>query len=111
MTNELVSPPAKHPLDNKVPPPFVTVLIGAGMWLVTVFEPALPLSRTLRVLAASQFSGVGIVVLASGFLAFRRSRTTINPVQIYRASALVTHGICRFARNPMYVGLTTLLTG
>jgi protein-S-isoprenylcysteine O-methyltransferase Ste14 len=93
-----------------MPPPIVTVLIGAAMWLVTFFEPALPLSRPLRVIVASLLLAIGIFVLASGVLAFRRSRTTIDPVQIHRASALVAHGIFRFTRNPMYVGSTMLLT-
>jgi protein-S-isoprenylcysteine O-methyltransferase Ste14 len=111
MTNESVSPPAMHPLDNKIPPPIVIVFVGAAMWLLTLFEPALPLTRPVRGIVASLLLGIGVFVLASGFFAFRRSRTTIDPVQIHRASALVTHGIFRFTRNPMYVGFTTLLTG
>ncbi|GIG24941.1 methyltransferase family protein [Cellulomonas denverensis] len=36
---------------------------------------------------------------------FRRSGTTINPVAVDRASTLVTTGIYRHTRNPMYVAM------
>jgi len=45
----------------------------------------------------------------SGLLAFRASRTTINPLQPQRASALVVGGVYRFTRNPMYVGMALFL--
>ena len=42
---------------------------------------------------------------------FRRNKTTINPVDLESASALVTSGVFRFSRNPMYVGFTAMLVG
>lgn len=44
-----------------------------------------------------------------GLIAFHRSRTTINPLRPERTSALVTQGIYRITRNPMYVGMALLL--
>ncbi|MEO7035757.1 MAG: isoprenylcysteine carboxylmethyltransferase family protein [Polyangiaceae bacterium] len=44
-----------------------------------------------------------------GIAEFRKSKTTIDPVRIANASALVTSGVFRITRNPMYVGLTALL--
>jgi len=43
-------------------------------------------------------------------MAFRRARTTINPVRIDQATRVVTGGSYRVTRNPMYVGLTARLT-
>jgi protein-S-isoprenylcysteine O-methyltransferase Ste14 len=40
---------------------------------------------------------------------FLRARTTINPLKPGNASALVAGGIYRFTRNPMNLGLATLL--
>lgn len=68
-------------LENKVPPPLVALpLIGAGL----------------------------LFVLAGG-ISFRRARTTVNPLKPEAASALVTSGIYRYTRNPMYVGFALWL--
>jgi protein-S-isoprenylcysteine O-methyltransferase Ste14 len=42
---------------------------------------------------------------------FLKARTTINPMRIDRASHLVTTGLYRFSRNPMYLGLMVTLSG
>jgi len=55
--------------------------------------------------------GLGILVMVFGMLAFRRAKTTINPVKIGAASSIVTGGVYRYTRNPMYVGLTLMLLG
>ena len=44
-------------------------------------------------------------------LTFRRARTTVNPLRPANASALVTTGPFALSRNPMYVGMATLLAG
>jgi protein-S-isoprenylcysteine O-methyltransferase Ste14 len=45
----------------------------------------------------------------AGLAAFRRARTTVNPLQPDRASALVSAGIYRYTRNPMYLALAMAL--
>ena len=55
------------------------------------------------------FAAAGLTFDLLGILAFRASRTTINPLKPERASALVTGGVYRVTRNPMYVGMTLLL--
>jgi len=51
-----------------------------------------------------------LLVAGSAMLAFRRAKTTVSPVQIDAASRVVSNGVYRHTRNPMYVGLTALLT-
>lgn len=50
------------------------------------------------------------MVLAGG-LAFRRARTTVNPLQPQSASSLVRGGIYSRTRNPMYLGFALVLLG
>ncbi len=57
-----------------------------------------------------------LVLCAGGFFAlsgtasFRRAKTTVNPLKPETASALVSTGIYRYSRNPMYVGFAMFLT-
>ena len=45
----------------------------------------------------------------AGAVAFRKYRTTVNPMHPESTTALVTTGIYSFTRNPMYVGLLLVL--
>jgi protein-S-isoprenylcysteine O-methyltransferase Ste14 len=51
--------------------------------------------------------GVAMNLVADG--AFRKAKTTVKPFQ--ESSALVTDGVFRITRNPMYVGFVLILTG
>jgi protein-S-isoprenylcysteine O-methyltransferase Ste14 len=44
-------------------------------------------------------------------MAFHRARTTVNPFKPTETSTIVTAGIYRVSRNPMYLGLLFLLAG
>ena len=98
-----------HWLERRIPPPVVGALVAASMWGLA------PLGPQFGRGAAIQYAAVAILGVAAlafdllGILAFRAARTTINPLKPERASALVTHGVYRITRNPMYVGLGLLL--
>ncbi len=96
-------------LENKIPPPFVAPAVGLGMWAATGFMVPLPPLSPVRVLPVIMVSVVSLGVAGSAVAAFARARTTIDPVNIETASRLVTHGVFRLTRNPMYLGLTGAL--
>lgn len=52
----------------------------------------------------------GAAVALAGVAAFRRAKTTVNPLTP-GASALVTTGIYGWTRNPMYLGMLLVLLG
>jgi protein-S-isoprenylcysteine O-methyltransferase Ste14 len=96
-------------LELKVPPPVITGVVAAAMWgLVRVF-PDFQISYGMRVPVAVLIALAGIALAASGIVAFRRARTTINPHRPGEAAALVSSGPYRFTRNPMYVGMLLVL--
>jgi protein-S-isoprenylcysteine O-methyltransferase Ste14 len=97
-------------LELKIPPPVVAILIATAMWGVSSHQPSLSLVPALRPFLAAALAIIGVTFDLLGLLAFRRSRTTINPMKPGKASALVTGGVYRVTRNPMYVGLALLLT-
>ncbi|MEM7274038.1 MAG: isoprenylcysteine carboxylmethyltransferase family protein, partial [Actinomycetota bacterium] len=55
--------------------------------------------------------GVGIGLGVAGIVTFSRVGTTVDPHRIENASILVTEGIYRFTRNPMYLGLVLVCAG
>ena len=96
-------------LDNKVPPPAVALLIAATMWHLSSYELALSLSAEMSEILILFLVIVGVSFDVCGLLAFRQLKTTINPMSPNKTSALVTGGIYRLSRNPMYVRLFLFL--
>jgi protein-S-isoprenylcysteine O-methyltransferase Ste14 len=89
-------------LEHKIPPPIVVLIAAAGMW---------PLDNLWRWIVAGGLALGGLFAARSGVRDFGRAGTTINPVKIDAASALVTTGIFAYTRNPMYLGMSVLLLG
>lgn len=96
-------------LEHKVPPPVIGALVAWLMWFIAPLGPVLVLSGGVRDAATAALLVVGLGFDLAGLLVFRAHRTTVNPMAPHRASALVTGGVYRITRNPMYVGMVFLL--
>lgn len=93
-------------------PPLVQVLIcGAVGWGLSSMMPALAFTGMWRFAPAFLFFLAGAVILILALSAFNRARTTINPLAPEQAEALVTSGLYRISRNPMYLAMAAILTG
>jgi protein-S-isoprenylcysteine O-methyltransferase Ste14 len=92
-------------LELKIPPPLVALFVAILMWLTPTLagSPSIPLG--LRRAVALALLCLGLSIAVSGVVAFRQARTTVNPIRASSASALVSSGVYRFTRNPMYLGL------
>jgi protein-S-isoprenylcysteine O-methyltransferase Ste14 len=96
-------------LENRIPPPVVFVLIlGAMIGAVYLLAPSGLQGAASTALALAFFALAGAFG-PPAIRRFRRAGTTIDPVHVARASALVTDGIYARSRNPMYVSLAALL--
>lgn len=93
-------------MQNRIPPPILALALILAMWLTA---PPHPAPQWSIVLAVGLFIAAGAFGLPA-LRAFRRAGTTIDPVQIGRATSLVTGGVYRFSRNPMYLSLALLLS-
>ncbi|WP_028303867.1 methyltransferase family protein [Oceanospirillum maris] len=98
-----------HWLELKVPPPVVALFLAVAIYLAAPVFPSLPLGENGRLILACIFAGIGISFDLAGLYGFHKAHTTINPLAPKKASVLVTTGIYRFTRNPMYIGLACLL--
>ena len=94
-------------LECRIPP--VALLLGTAslMGAVANLLPSghLPVPFWVPI----PFAAAGAAISGLGVQAFRRARTTVNPTQPAKASALVRSGIYAVTRNPMYLGFLLLL--
>lgn len=97
-------------LELKIPPPVVALLLGAAVWWLAPLGPAVPWPEVLRLGLAGLLALLGLALDFSGLVAFVRHHTTINPLSPRKSTVLVTTGVYRFTRNPMYLGMASLLT-
>jgi len=96
-------------LEHKIPPPVIGALVAAAMWSVSALGPQFPIAGGPKYAAVAILAVAGVAFDLLGLLAFRAFRTTVNPLKPERASAMVTSGVYRVSRNPMYVGMVLLL--
>ncbi|HMN56588.1 MAG TPA: isoprenylcysteine carboxylmethyltransferase family protein [Ottowia sp.] len=105
--------------EGRVPPPVIDAACAALMWVLARALPGAqlwPMGNTIGdsaavTIAALALAAVGGTLALAGVAAFRRARTTVNPMAPERARALVTGGVYRFTRNPMYLGMLWVLAG
>ena len=98
-------------LECLIPPPLVALIVALGMWGAAYLMTPLSAPRWLMEDSAMALGTAGVALAAAGVLAFRAAGANINPHDIDRGEALVTSGVYRFTRNPMYLGISLVLCG
>ena len=94
-------------MHTKIPPPIVTLIFGLSIYF----------SRGIFQLVEIKYSfyfGIlllilGFIILISAVRLFRKDETTVNPLSPEQATKLVTDGIFKYSRNPMYLGMALVL--
>ena len=98
-------------LETKIPPPAVMLLLGCFAWLGARLFPSLSFAFIGQPVAALALVLGGVALNLGPKLAFARAGTTVNPLKPASSSQLVTSGIYRYTRNPMYLGHAVMLLG
>lgn len=96
-------------LETRIPAPFVAMAIALAMHFLPQADPLADAIDVVRLAAIDLSMNLSALVAIAAFAGFIHARTTINPLRPERASVLVTHGIYRYTRNPMYLSLLLLL--
>ena len=94
-----------------MPPPVVAATAALLMWLLALPFPSLDLDLPARNAVAGIFAALALLIGAAAIYGFRKARTTIHPMRPQESSALVTGGVYRATRNPMYLGMLLILIG
>jgi protein-S-isoprenylcysteine O-methyltransferase Ste14 len=94
-------------METKIPPPLVTLAFGLSIYFSRGLFPAVEIAYSL-------YLGIfllllGFLILISAVRLFRIDQTTVNPLSPKQATKLVTEGIFKFSRNPMYLGMACVL--
>lgn len=95
----------------RIPPVLQLLFWAVVAWGLARLFPGLAWQWAGQDVTAAVLALAGIGIGVAGIVQFRRHRTTVNPVALEQASAIVTDGVYRHTRNPMYLGLALVLTG
>ncbi len=87
------------------------VLCGAIAWGIAYAVPAgiIALPSWLRLTLVTSLAALGLLLNLLPKLAFSQAGTTVNPLRPASSRVLVTTGLHRVSRNPMYLGHALLL--
>ena len=97
--------------ELKVPPVALAVVFAVVMWAASAFFSAASISLPGASIVAFTFVLIGGGIALAGVSAFRQHCTTVNPMKPETTTSVVTAGIYRVTRNPMYLGLAFVLVG
>ena len=88
---------------SKIPPPVVVLILVISTFFSSkkIDLIQIPFQTLISIFILS----IGILILINPVLKFKKSKTTINPIKFKKVNRLVTSGIYKYSRNPMYLGL------
>lgn len=98
-------------LETRVPPPILMLGLMAAAYGITAATPALTAAPPLKVALSVAAGLCGLALNLAPKIAFRHARTTVNPLRPSATTHLITSGIYRYTRNPMYLGHALILLG
>lgn len=96
-------------MELKLPPAFVFLIFGLGMYLVAKFLPFGFFDFFGRTVLFKVFLVLAFLVMIAALIQFYRAKTTVDPTKPANTSQLVTNGVFTFSRNPMYLAMLLVL--
>ncbi len=98
-------------LELKIPPVITTIIFIGLMTLAAKLSPIVKFVFPQQELISMLISIAGIACIALAVIGFNKAKTTVNPTKPDDSSAIVSSGIYKFSRNPMYLGMLLILLG
>ena len=98
----------KH-IKNKIPPTLVALTFG---FLISYTKDIFPkIEIRGEIIFGSFMIIIGLIIILSAIILFKKYQTAITPLNPSKATKLITDGIYKFSRNPIYLGLLFVLFG
>ena len=92
--------------------PIAQLLVAlAIMIVIDALFPQVRLEGFWRVPLSTILFLLGVMLVIIGGKEFIRFKTTVNPINPENTTSLVTTGVYRYSRNPMYLGFALILVG
>ena len=96
-------------IKTKFPPPLVALTFGLLIYYTENIFPKIEIKN--EIIFGSFMIISGLIIILSAIILFKKYQTTISPLNPSNATKLITNGIYKFSRNPMYLGLLSVLLG
>ena len=91
----------------KIPPPLLVLILVISNYFSSKKIDVIPIPN--QDLVSIAIFLIGILILIIPVSKFIKSKTTIDPIKFKKVNKLVTSGIYKYSRNPMYLGLLMIL--
>ena len=101
---------ADTPRPRVYPGLLLLAMIALG-WALARYAPVWRFGAPWVDAAAWILTVAGIAVIVAAIVQFHRTDTTIDPTRPGDASGLMTDGVFRWTRNPIYLGMVAVLLG
>ena len=85
-----------------IAPPLLFVIPILASLVIEWYVPTSFVHRAIRWIIGALFFLVGIALNVGGFITQKRAGT--DPIPFNPSTCIVSHGLYRFTRNPMYIG-------
>ena len=91
----------------KIPPPLLVVILVVSNYFSSkkIDLIHLPNQDFISILILL----IGMLILINPIFKFIKSKTTIDPIKFKKVNKLITSGIYKYSRNPMYLGLLMIV--
>ena len=96
-------------IKTKFPPPLVALTFGFLINYTKNIFPKIEIKN--KIIFGSSMIISGLIIILFAIILFKKYQTTITPLNPFNATKLMTDGIYKFSRNPMYLGLLLMLVG
>ena len=91
----------------KIPPPLLVLILVISNYFSSK-KIALILLPNQDITSVIIFL-IGMLILINPISKFIKSKTTIDPIKFKKVNKLITTGIYKYSRNPMYLGLLMIV--